>query len=93
MSSNYSFLWGWPAAPVSASSGTIRRDWRSVGGMTDEPDLGDAEGEWYYCFKHKKVETRDECHQMDRMGTYPTKGDAEHWREHVAERNKEWNDE
>lgn len=66
--------------------------WRSVGGMTDQPDLGDAEGEWYYCFKHKKVETRDECHQMDRMGPYRTKEDAEHWREHVAERNKEWDD-
>jgi hypothetical protein len=52
----------------------------------------DAEGEWYYCFKHKKVETQDECHQMDRMGPYRTKEDAEHWREHVAERNKEWDD-
>jgi hypothetical protein len=60
--------------------------------MSDEPDLGDAAGQWYYCFKHKKVETQDECHQMDRMGPYRTKEDAEHWREHVAERNEEWDD-
>lgn len=66
--------------------------WRSVVSMTDEADLGDAQGDWYYCFKHKKVETRDECHQMDRMGPYPTKEDAEHWREHVAERNEQWDD-
>jgi hypothetical protein len=61
-----------------------------VDGMTDEPELGDAEGKWYYCFKHKKVETQDECHQMDRMGPYRTKENAEHWRDTVAERNQEW---
>jgi hypothetical protein len=55
--------------------------------------LGDASGEWYYCFKHEKVEQRDECHQMDRMGPYPTRQDAEHWRERVAARNRAWDDE
>lgn len=54
--------------------------------------LGDARGEWYYCFKHQKVEQRDECSLMDRMGPYPTRDDAEHWRERVAERNDEWGD-
>ncbi len=39
--------------------------------------LGDAHGDWYYCFKHAKVETREECNQMDRMGPYPTREDAE----------------
>ena len=38
--------------------------------------LGDARGEWYYCFKHQKVEQRDECSLMDRMGPYPTRDDA-----------------
>lgn len=62
-------------------------------GMTDESNrLGDAKGDWYYCFKHKKVETRDECNQMDRMGPYPTREDAENWRERVAERNRAWDD-
>jgi hypothetical protein len=62
--------------------------------MTDEStNLGDAEGEWCYSFKHKRVETRDECHQMDRMGPYPTREDAENWRERVAARNETWDDE
>jgi hypothetical protein len=30
---------------------------------------------------------------MDRMGPYKTKEDAEHWREHVAERNEAWDNE
>jgi hypothetical protein len=54
--------------------------------------LGDATGEWYYCFKHQKVERRDDCNQMDRMGPYPTREDAENWRQRVAERNAAWGD-
>jgi hypothetical protein len=63
--------------------------------MTNESThTGDAQGEWYYCFRHKKVETRNECHKMDRMGPYSTVVDAETWRERVATRNEEWeNDE
>ncbi len=57
--------------------------------MSDDPThLGDAHGQWYYCFKHKKVETLDECHQRDRMGPYPTREEAEHWQDRVAERNE-----
>jgi hypothetical protein len=58
----------------------------------DSKRLGDAHGNWYYCFKHKKVETRDECNQMDRMGPYPTREDAENWRQQVAARNAAWDD-
>ncbi|MDQ6840494.1 MAG: hypothetical protein M3137_19695 [Actinomycetota bacterium] len=59
--------------------------------MTDTPrPHGDAHGDWYYCFKHQKVESRTECDQMDRMGPYPTRTDAEHWREGVAARNEAW---
>ncbi len=54
--------------------------------------LGDARGDWYYCFKHERVETREECHLKDRMGPYPTREDAEHWRQRVAERNAEWDE-
>jgi hypothetical protein len=54
--------------------------------------LGDATGDWYYCFKHGKVERRGECRQMDRMGPYQTAEDAEHWRDRVAARNREWGD-
>jgi hypothetical protein len=58
----------------------------------DSESLGDAKGEWYYCFKHKKVEKVGDCRQMDRMGPYPTKEDAEHWRDRVAARNQAWGD-
>ncbi|HLH47378.1 MAG TPA: hypothetical protein VKV25_09475 [Acidimicrobiales bacterium] len=62
--------------------------------MSDEGNrLGDARGDWYYCFKHGKVERRDDCDRMDRMGPYATREDAEHWRERVAERNRAWDDE
>lgn len=59
--------------------------------MVDASTLpGDPTGRWYYCFKHKKVETQDECHLRDRMGPYATREDAENWQERVAERNAEW---
>lgn len=59
--------------------------------MTDTPEhRGDAHGDWYYCFKHQKVERHDECDEMDRMGPYPTPEAAANWREIVAERNREW---
>jgi hypothetical protein len=61
--------------------------------MTDASGhLGDAHGEWYYCFKHQKVERVGDCSEMDRMGPYPTREDAENWRARVAERNKEWDE-
>jgi hypothetical protein len=58
--------------------------------MSDSKRLGDAQGEWYYCFKHQTVERRDDCLQMDRMGPYPTREDAQNWRAIVDARNKEW---
>ena len=61
--------------------------------MTEAPQhLGDAHGQWYYCFKHQKVERLDECNEMDRMGPYPTPEDARNWRAIVAERNREWDE-
>ncbi len=61
--------------------------------MTEESRrLGDARGEWYYCFKHDKVERREDCMQGDRMGPYPTAEDASNWRKRVDERNEEWGD-
>ncbi len=61
--------------------------------MTDDASrLGDAKGEWFYCFKHSKVEMLEECDQMDRMGPYPTREDAANWRDQVAARNEAWDD-
>ena len=61
--------------------------------MTDDAQPGDARGEWYYCFKHKKVESREESSELDRMGPYPTREAAEHWRDRVAQRNQAWDKE
>src|ERR1700722_6989035 len=64
---------------------------RPSGVMTHEStNLGDAHGDWYFCFKHNTVEPRDGCSPSDRMGPYPTPEDALNWKERVAERNKEW---
>jgi hypothetical protein len=65
----------------------------SLGCMSEGSSLGDAHGEWYYCFKHKKVETLQDCTLMDRMGPYPAKEDAENWRERLDERNEAWQQE
>lgn len=62
--------------------------------MNDDPNnLGDAQGQWYYCFKHQKVETHDESAEMDRMGPYPTREAAANWRQQVAARNEAWDEE
>lgn len=59
--------------------------------MTDQSThLGDAHGDWYFCFKHNTVEPLGGCPPSDRMGPYPTAEDALNWKERVAERNKEW---
>lgn len=67
---------------------------RSLVAMTDDAGrLGDAHGEWYYCFTHQKVEHAGECTEMDRMGPYPTAEDARDWKARVEERNREWDEE
>lgn len=58
--------------------------------MSEETPLGDAKGQWYYCFKHDKVETREECRRGDRLGPYPTPEDAANWRQRVEQRNEAW---
>lgn len=47
-------------------------------------------GEWFYCLKHKKVEEGPECPAKNRFGPYPTRAEAEHAMEKVAERNDAW---
>ena len=73
---------------VRAAAGRVA----TLGAMTEPQPLGDATGEWYYCFKHAKVEQRDDCDQMDRLGPYPTREDAANWRERVAARNDAWDE-
>jgi hypothetical protein len=47
-------------------------------------------GEWFYCLKHQRVEEGPDCPAKDRFGPYPTKAEAEHAMERVAERNDTW---
>ncbi len=47
--------------------------------------------QWYWCLKHERAEPESErCRAVDRMGPYATRDEAEHWREKVEERNREW---
>ncbi|GAA2110354.1 hypothetical protein GCM10009841_32350 [Microlunatus panaciterrae] len=49
-----------------------------------------AAGDWYYCLDHKTVEPYEACKSSSRLGPYPTREDAAHALEKVAERNEEW---
>jgi hypothetical protein len=58
-----------------------------------------AQGPWFYCLKHKTVETRDGCAERHRLGPYDTPEEAERALQSVAERNerldeedREWKD-
>jgi GMP synthase PP-ATPase subunit len=56
---------------------------RSVGTMADE-------GEYWYCIKHKAVETRDGCPNRDRLGPYATRAEAERAIETAHEKSEAW---
>ncbi|MBO0692555.1 MAG: hypothetical protein J2P58_06640 [Acidimicrobiaceae bacterium] len=56
-------------------------------------NLGDAHGDWYWCFEHQRAEKLGELDGDDRMGPYPTREAAEHWRDLVEARNEAWEDE
>lgn len=49
-------------------------------------------GEYYWCLEHQRVEGPHEDKAAHRMGPYPTPEAAEHWRESVAARNEDWED-
>jgi len=55
-------------------------------------NLGDAHGEWYWCFEHQRVEKFGELDGDDHMGPYPTREAAEHWQDLVDARNKAWDE-
>lgn len=45
---------------------------------------------WYYCLDHKQVEGEAGCPNKRRLGPYPTRDQAEHALQKVAERNEAW---
>ncbi|WP_028661006.1 SPOR domain-containing protein [Nocardioides insulae] len=52
--------------------------------MDGEPE------EFFFCLKHHRVEGTEGCRGKDRLGPYPTRAEAEHALEKVAQRNDEW---
>ena len=50
--------------------------------------------EWFWCLEHKAAEPGDEgCPPDRRLGPYPSREAAEHWKEQFDARNKAWDDE
>ena len=50
--------------------------------------------EWFWCLEHKAAEPGEEgCPPDRRLGPYPTRAAAEHWKEQFDARNKAWDDE
>jgi hypothetical protein len=47
--------------------------------------------EWYWCLEHKAAERADGgCPPDRRLGPYPSREAAEHWKERVDARNETW---
>lgn len=47
--------------------------------------------DWYWCQRHDRAEQGvDVCRALHRLGPYPTREDAENWREHAEARNEAW---
>jgi hypothetical protein len=46
---------------------------------------------WYWCLDHEAAEPADgSCPPSRRLGPYPSKEAAEHWKETVERRNEKW---
>ncbi|MDQ1370952.1 MAG: hypothetical protein QOF20_3305 [Acidimicrobiaceae bacterium] len=46
---------------------------------------------WYWCLDHQTAEPSDsDCPPGRRLGPYPSKEAAEHWKEQVAKHNEAW---
>ncbi len=49
-----------------------------------------AEGQWYWCLKHRKVEPYGACKAEDRLGPYATPDEAAGALDQVKARNEAW---
>ncbi len=57
-------------------------------------DSNDEEPRFFYCLRHRKVESGDDlCRARDRLGPYRTKAEAEEALEKVRRRNEAWEEE
>lgn len=47
--------------------------------------------EWYWCMNHQAAEPgASRCPPDKRLGPYPSRAAAEHWKEKVEQRNAAW---
>lgn len=49
-----------------------------------------AEGQWYWCLTHHRVEPYEACRSEVRLGPYATREDAANALEKVQDRNEAW---
>jgi hypothetical protein len=52
--------------------------------------MGDDDGKWFFCLRHKRVEHGPGCPDRDRMGPYATEREAANALEHARDRNEQW---
>jgi hypothetical protein len=48
------------------------------------------EQRWWFCLRHKTVESEPSCPGRERLGPYKTREEAEHALENARRRNEEW---
>ena len=58
----------------------------------EQPMTGAVESTpWYWCLRHGRPEPEgQQCAAVDRLGPYPSREQALHWREQVDQRNEAW---
>jgi hypothetical protein len=50
-----------------------------------------ATGEWYWCLDHEAAEPSDsDCPPDRRLGPYPSREAAQHWKDKVESRDQTW---
>lgn len=49
-----------------------------------------SSGPWYWCLIHNRVEPKDGCPNMERMGPFDTRAKAEAALERAHQRTEEW---
>jgi hypothetical protein len=49
-------------------------------------------GPWYWCLKHNRVEDKDGCANLDRLGPYERREQAESALDRAHERTEAWDE-
>ncbi|GAC1546194.1 MAG: hypothetical protein NVS3B12_34840 [Acidimicrobiales bacterium] len=59
--------------------------------QTPDATKGVGMAEWYWCLDHGAAEeASSDCPPDRRMGPYPSRDAAEHWKDRVDSRNDKW---